>query len=278
MTNEQIDLGAESERVRGELLLFRDSILPTFYLPGGLVPDTAAERQENPLARVIFPMKDWQRATMRLIESLPAGLGGGDVPEPDRSDFKPFMFQEARASYSVRDGRIRWRITLYAGTDADAALVFSWLGEKPDDPVGRIMADPHGVAERLIEIPVDNSALWNALSLIAPILADADPAVLRRLLDPETYRRRVDADRDVLPETYRDRLRILGKWFGHVLNNALLHAVAGLANNHFDEIPDLLGHPNVQGRYADLMLHYTFAVLFEKVRILHGLARGDYSL
>ncbi|WP_152054390.1 hypothetical protein [Tautonia marina] len=139
------------------------------------------------------------------------------------------------------------------------------------------MVDPHGFAERIVEIPVDNSALWNALSLVAPILADADPSLLRRLLDPETYRRRVDADRDVPPETFQERQRILGKWFGHVLNNALLHAVAGLANNHFGEIAGLLGHPNVQGRYTDLMLHYTFAILFEKVRILHGLARGGFQ-
>lgn len=273
MTNEEIDLGAEVERVRGELILFRDTILPGLDLPDRIDPDRANAAGE-PQHRASHSTNDWQRAATRLIEALPTGPGSGDVPEPDRAIFEPFMFQEASPSYSVRDGRIHWQITVFVGSEADAALVFSWLGEEPDDPLGKIMADPQGFGERLIEIPVDNSALWNALCLTAPILADADPAVLRRVLDPETYRRRVQADRDVSPETHRERQRILGMWFGNVLNNALLHAVAGLANKHFGEIPGLLGHPDLKGRYTDLMTHYLFAVLFEKVLILHRLVRG----
>lgn len=271
--NEEIDLGAEIERVRGELILFRDTILPGLDFPDHIDP-LRAEAAQALHHRADHSLKDWQRATMRLIESLPSGTGMGKAPMPDRADFKLFMFQEPTTRYAIQDGRIHWRITVFVGSEADAALVFSWLGEKPDDPLGTIISNPHGFGERLLEIPVDNSALWNALCLTAPILADADPAVLRRLLDPETYRKIVQADRDVPPETHQERLRILGKWFGHVLNNALLHGIAGLANNHFGEISGLLGHPDLMGRYTDLMAHYSLAVLFEKVSVLHELARG----
>jgi hypothetical protein len=55
------------------------------------------------------------------------------------------------------------------------------------------------------------------------------------------------------------------------LNNALLHVLGVLANNHFEVIADLLDHPNLVGAYTRLMPYYLFAVLFEKVKILRAL-------
>ena len=69
------------------------------------------------------------------------------------------------------------------------------------------------------------------------------------------------------------------KWFGqiehgffqHAVNNALLHVFAALGNNHFVQIGDYLDHPCLYGRYIDLMPHYLFALLFQKVSILRQL-------
>jgi hypothetical protein len=60
-------------------------------------------------------------------------------------------------------------------------------------------------------------------------------------------------------------------FFRHVLNNALLHVMAALANNHFEVIFDLLDHPSLIGGYTRLMPHYLFAVLLEKVDVLRSL-------
>ena len=61
-------------------------------------------------------------------------------------------------------------------------------------------------------------------------------------------------------------------YFEHVVNNALLHVLASLANNHFMLIRDYFDHPCIMGRYTRLMPHYLFAVLFQKVSILRQLA------
>ena len=57
-----------------------------------------------------------------------------------------------------------------------------------------------------------------------------------------------------------------------MLNNALLHVLGALANNHFMAIRDLLDHPNLIGSYTGLMPHYLFAVLFHKVKTIRNLA------
>ena len=63
-----------------------------------------------------------------------------------------------------------------------------------------------------------------------------------------------------------------GLWFGHILNNALLHVLGAIANNHFMVIEDFLDHPFLVGGYSHLMPSYVFAVLFEKVAILRQLS------
>jgi hypothetical protein len=69
-----------------------------------------------------------------------------------------------------------------------------------------------------------------------------------------------------------------GLWFAHCLNNALLHVLGALANNHFGKIEEFLGHPFLVGRYTHLMPHYLFAVLFGKVVILRQLAQEQGDL
>ena len=54
-----------------------------------------------------------------------------------------------------------------------------------------MLGDLHGFERQAPGLPVDESPLMDILCLAAPIVADADPAMVRRMLDPETYRRRV---------------------------------------------------------------------------------------
>src|SRR5262245_19016605 len=59
---------------------------------------------------------------------------------------------------------------------------------------------------------------------------------------------------------------------------ALLHALGGLANNHFLHIRDFLEHPLLRGGYTHLMPHYLFAVLVEKVLVLRRLSQERLGL
>ena len=56
-----------------------------------------------------------------------------------------------------------------------------------------------------------------------------------------------------------------------------LHALGGLANNHFLHIRDFLDHALLRGGYTHLMPHYLFAVLFEKVRVLRRLSQERHG-
>ena len=86
-----------------------------------------------------------------------------------------------------------------------------------------------------------------------PFIADVDPAFAKKALDLDTWGKTHPC-------------------LEHVVNNALLHVLASLANNHFMLIRDYLDHPCLFGRYTRLMPHYMFAVLFQKVSILRQLA------
>ena len=116
-------------------------------------------------------------------------------------------------------------------------------------------------------------ALWdlsNALCHALPFIADADPVFAKLVLEPETWRNLVLVD--------GKRFKWDGELFGGVLNNALLHVLGSLANNHFTVIEDLLDHRYLVARYTYLMPHYVFGVLFEKVAILGQLAQERHDL
>ncbi len=270
----EIDLDAEIERVRTELVLFRDTILPAFFRsngPGSWQSFASRDSHGPPY----HPLEDWQRAATRLIEALPEGSTQGNLVVLDRAAFDPFMFQEAEASYSVQGGRIVWRIVLFMDWDMAADACLNWMEVQDEGDAGEVLrSDLPRLLRWLLSLSLDDTVLWNALCLVAPIIADADPEMLRRLLDPETYRRRVLADRSIGPEERERRLKEINGHFLRILNNALLHALAGLANNHFGEIPALLIHRALLvGGYTELMPHYLFGVQFEKVSTLHGFAR-----
>jgi hypothetical protein len=122
-------------------------------------------------------------------------------------------------------------------------------------------------------LPANECVLSNNLCFVLPPLADVDPPFAALALDPDTWRSIVLANCNISPEERRRWLNAIEHgYLRHGINNALLHVLGSLANNHFMAIRTYLTHPCVYGGYTHLMPHYIFAVLFAKVSILRQLA------
>jgi hypothetical protein len=253
----KIDIKAEVAKVQGELLFFRERILPALFetpvdaVFGSEYGDWVREKSDGRLS-------EWQEATRRLAELLPLGpLASSTISS---EDFREFLVQEATSSFCVRDGRIIWQVRLFV----DSSLCSAYFPNL--DPA--VFDDASKIQRWLMSLPVDSLERANGLCMVLPLIADADPAFAKLTLDPEEWRGIVLADRHITEEQRAKRLKCVeSQWFAHVLNNSLLHTLGALANNHFMMIEDFLEHPNLVGGYTHLMPHYLFAVLFEKVAI-----------
>ncbi len=110
MIAEQIDIRAEIARVQGELVVFRQRVLPAlFETPLDAVfeceyADWVNEKSNGRLS-------EWQEATRRVAELLP--LGPLTSSKICRDDFKEFLLRGATPSFCVEDGRIVWKIGLF---------------------------------------------------------------------------------------------------------------------------------------------------------------------
>ena len=125
-----------------------------------------------------------------------------------------------------------------------------------------------------LALPVDGSVLFNALSYVLAPVSDLDPAFVKLALDLDTWRSIVRTDQTLDEASRSQRLRAIDSGhLPHAINNALLHVLAALANNHFGVIADFLDHPCLSGAYTGLIPHYLFAVLLEKVKTLRSLAK-----
>jgi hypothetical protein len=279
---EQIDIKAEIARVQGELIVFRDFCLSAFF---GTPIDPVFQTEYGEWVAEKFgrnpPLSNWQRATCQLAQLLPLGPLPPNSWEISREDFKEFLFQEATPSFCVRQERIVWQITLYMDLDM---CFCGWRGCSSEPMDGRealaeFLADVSAVRRWLMSLPVDSTQLANSLCSVLPLIADADPAFAKLALDPETWSNLVLADRGTTEEERKKRLKCVeGQWFGHTLNNALLHVLGAVANNNFMLIEDFLDHPYLVGGYTHLMPHYVLAVLFEKVTILRQIAQERHEL
>jgi hypothetical protein len=112
------------------------------------------------------------------------------------------------------------------------------LGQSPanvEDVRGLPLAKTERVKRWLLGLPVNDDVLWNALCMVLPSVADHDPAFAKLILDPDTWKAVVRTDASLTNEEKAQRLELIRRgYFCHVLNNALLHVLGALANNHFD--------------------------------------------
>lgn len=276
-----IDPRAEIAAVQRELTCFRDECLPAFL--GGptleCVPENASPALREHIVTVAGTPSAWRRAALRLAEYLPLGPLPKDALALGSEDFGEFLFQAATPSFAFGDGRIVWRIELFMPLEmALRCPVFCDQEDDGRDPREKFLARLQEVKKWLMGLPVEDCTLWNALCVVLPPVADADPAFAKLALDPGAWRALVLADRSTDEERRTKRLNLIDGYFGDVLNNALLHVLGGLGSNHFMTIRDYLDHPNLRGSYTCLMPHYLFAVLFEKVRTLRRLSQERQDL
>lgn len=259
MITTQIEIKAEVANVQAELLSFQERVLPAlFETPidvafDGDYADWVHEKRNGRLS-------EWQEATRRLADLLP--LGPLACSKIDRERFRDLLVQGATPSFSVREGQIVWNIGLFV----DRSLCSAYFPSLD-------LSNVSEVQRWLMNLPVDSCELANGLCMVLPQIADADPAFAKLALDLETWRSLVLADQDISEEQRTKRLKMVdGLWFGHILNNALLHTLGALANNNFMVIDDFLDHPFLVGGYSHLTPSYLLAVLLEKVVILRQLS------
>ncbi len=270
MVDRGLDIRGEVARLHRELVSFRDDCLPA------LINSAGPAGYADDLAR---PLRHWQGAVDRLLDALPSTETGGKPPPPDPVAFAEYLFQPVTASsHVVRDGRIAWRIELAVGWDTAAmdVLYRPTAGRvAPANPVEGLRRDLPEARRWIMSRPVDGSDLWHLITVGLVPIADQDPAFAKLALDPETWRAVVLADRGIDEEIKVRGLAMVDGVFRRVLNNALLHVIGALACNHFESILGLLDHPDLPGgSYTTMMPHYLFAVLYEKVRVLHEMIRA----
>ena len=116
-----------------------------------------------------------------------------------------------------------------------------------------------------LALSVDDSVLFNALSFVLAPVSDLDPAFAKLALDLDTWRSIVRTDQTLDEATRSQRLEAIDSGhLPHAINNALLHVLAALANNHFEVIADFLDHPCLSGAYTGLIPHYRLPIATEK--------------
>jgi len=218
-------------------------------------------------------LSSWQQAVTRLGDLLPIS---SERTVLNAEDFQDFMFQVATPAFSFADGRIRWRVSLFISRE--------WVHgfcpppclerkENAENEEREWLAKLPQIKTWLLGLSVTDSVLLNALCMVVPFIADLDPPFVKLALDPETWRSIVSTNTAVTEVQRRNWSNVIDNWhFGHVINNAMLHVLGALANNHFMLIRDYLDHPCLYGHYSRLMPHYLFALLFQKVSILRQLA------
>ena len=269
-----IDLNAERARVLNELRAFRDVCLPAFFAPGGIEPVWDDDLPLGGPDVANRPLHRWQQTVDRLVHLLVE-------PETrlDRAEFEDFLFEKPEGDFSIRGGRIFWRVGvgIYCNREPNAWAFLTRMGlesEVEDDPIAYLNARSSVARDWLLGLGVDHPNLGDALCFLLPLLAEGNTEVVKELLNPETWRSNVLAEGKTTPEVRANRLRLINLQLPRYANNALLHVFGVLANNHFEGILDLLPHPHLLGSYTDLFPHYVFGVLFGKVEILRG-SPGD---
>jgi hypothetical protein len=272
----EIVLGAEVDQVREELGLLVSRILP-LLLPDGQDAGGAAQQQDGPRS-----LNSWQRVARELAAALPRPDGRPGKPI-DEAFLEGFLHQLALACFCVREGEIVWKNEVFMMVDLDDQSARHVLELMHGEPVaesgarGRLLRDFDAFKNWFLGPAPEPVFVVNAMCSVLPTCVDLDLEFVREAFDLERRIARIRSDHSASEE---ERTRRLHDWsclvVMHGFNNALLHVIAALANNHFDQIERFLDHPaRNSGFYTGLMPHYLVAVLHQKVRILNELRRED---
>lgn len=271
-----------AERLRGEI---SQVLAELDELDEHLLPEMAARDPEvfpsqvkadaPPWTEKLQCLAAWKAAVRQLRGCLVASR---TAPSRilDAADFLAFMEWEPSSTYEIGVFEIRWKLSCFATLDWKEACGENFGLSKaggpfdPDFPTRSINA----VKRWMLAGSTQDVKLYNPLCVLLPAIADQDPNFARMILDARIWRTRILANAALTEDERRKELSRLDGYFGYVLNNALLHVVAALANNHFMKIRLFLDCPDISGRYTPHLPRYLFAILFAKVRVLSDLGRS----
>ena len=298
-----LDLGLELAIVLFELRLFE-----RHYLLGLHAPFSLDHRDGEP--RLCFcqskeyRLEQWQAATRRLAEALQAPPHP-KMPTLEPDEIRPLFIQRCQDSlqevdhrfmldvsahrcFSVRRGRICWHIYPLGSVRPEPecrardalhllrrcfALPVPAAAEAADacDQLRSLMPEIKELYRRLDPI---GDAHFAAYDWLLPLLAEVDPAWSAQILDRSGMEHVVRTDRHLSPLERDQRLHALRCPFvSNYLSSAHALVMGNLANNHFCEIANLFGHPEIFGSANSLMTEIVFAVLHRKVEVLRRLSR-----
>jgi hypothetical protein len=215
-------------------------------------------------------LSDWQEAAARLTGLLK------DPPDDtalatELSHLRPFMKGgQAGGDYVIEKGVLHWRLSIFASVRWEEGVYGYLPVEYRPESVGSVEQSRRAVRRWFERADVADMWFWNALCLVLPATVDDDPEFAISMLQPVTYRDRILSKEELTPAQWQVELaKLEALSFCHVLNNAFLHVVAALANNHFMKIDHCLQVSEISGRYTDLLPHYLFAILFAKIKNCH---------
>jgi hypothetical protein len=220
-------------------------------------------------------LSDWQEAA--------AHLSGLLVNHPDDtalatelSRLRPFMrCGQAGGDYVIDKGVIHWRLSIFASVRWDKEVFPHVPEELQPESVGGVEQSRRAVRRWFERTDPGEIVFWNALCMVLPATVDDDPEFTISMLQTATYRERILSKEELTPaERQVELAKVEALYFHHVLNNAFLHIIAALANNHFMKIDHCLRVSEISGRYTDLLPHYLFAILFAKLKILIRLSNA----
>lgn len=262
----------EINKVRNEIDEFSQRLLPHLALRDSVIFQDFLDKDCDDWRRRLRTLDDWQAAASHLRQLLIDSLSERPRTSVIENFSRFMMGGTADEKYVVKNGAIRWQLSVYAPMTWEEVVKLHKLhlpeSLHPQQNQGRA---PSVVATRgwLEQASAGDIDFMNALCTVLPFIADDDPAFAMTMLQPQAYRDRIRSRDGLTPSQRQTELeKVDAFYFGYVLNNSLLHVVAALANNHFLDIRQFLQIPNYSGRYTDLIPHYLFAILIAKVSVL----------
>ena len=301
---DSLDLDLERASVLFELGLFESHYLPGLHAPFSL-DHTDGEPRLYFCQSKEHRLEKWQAATRRLAEALQAPPRP-EIPAIGLDEIRTLFIQRcldslhvvdhtfmldvsAHRSFSLRRGRICWHSYPLGSIRPepecrarDALHLLKCCFGLP------LLAAPEAAnaCEQLRSLLPQIKELYRRLDPLGdahfvayewllPLLVEVDLAWVVQILDRSQLEHTVRTNRHLSPADRDLRLRQLSCSFVcNYLSSAHALVIGSLANNHFGEISNLFGHPEIFGSANSLMTELVFAVLHHKVEVLRRLS-GD---
>ena len=241
-------------QLRKEINLFRDEFVPALY---GILRTQGV------------PIGTWSYfELMSFADALLNQLDQKSIDARDAAQFNRIVdWPDLRLV--IKNGIPLWKCDPPIELGGILDQLPSLWNRDSDRPMEITERDLPIIKNWLVNLPVDDCALHNALSTVVPLLVDWDLEFVSAVMVRETWSELVHRDQCLNAHAKYTKLRFTdGECFGNVLNNALLHVLEALAANHFELIRNYLRHPKILGNYTPLMADSLLAILNAKVQLV----------